>query len=97
VWADGGAMMTKPYAASGRYVDRMSDHCADCFYRPGDRVGDHACPFTTLYWDFLARNRKRLAGNRRMAMPIRNLERIDEAELHQLRRRAEALRVRFDA
>ena len=97
VWADGGAMMTKPYAASGRYVDRMSDHCAECFYRPGDRVGDHACPFTTLYWDFLARNRKRLAGNRRMAMPIRNLERIDEAELHQLRRRAKRLRVRFDA
>ena len=97
VWADGGTMLTKPYAASGRYVDRMSDHCHGCFYRPGERVGERACPFTTLYWDFLARHRERLAGNRRMAMPIRNLERIDDGELRELRRRARRLRKRFDA
>jgi deoxyribodipyrimidine photolyase-related protein len=97
VWADGGTMMTKPYAASGRYIDRMSDHCGNCHYRPGERAGERACPFTTLYWDFLARNRERLDGNRRMAMQLRNLERIDEDELGEIRRRAKGLRKRFDA
>jgi (6-4)DNA photolyase len=97
VWADGGTMMTKPYAASGRYVDRMSDHCGHCHYRPGERVGERACPFTTLYWDFLARNRERLDGNRRMVMPLRNLARIDQEELREIRRRAGRLRERFDA
>ena len=79
-WADGGRMMTKPYAASGRYVDRMSDHCGHCLYDPGARTGDAACPFTTLYWDFLARNRQRLEGNHRMGMMLRNLDRIGAPE-----------------
>jgi deoxyribodipyrimidine photolyase-related protein len=91
-FADGGAMMTKPYAASGRYIDRMSDHCGGCRYDPTRRTGDDACPFTTLYWDFLDRNRERLAGNRRMRMPYRNLERIDPDELDEIRARARALR-----
>ena len=73
-WADGGAMMTKPYAASGRYVDRMSTYCAGCRYDPGTRVGDEACPFTTLYWDFLSRNRRVLGANRRMGPVLGNLE-----------------------
>jgi deoxyribodipyrimidine photolyase-related protein len=96
-WADGGRMMTKPYAATGRYVNRMSDHCGRCAYRPGNRIGEAACPFTTLYWDFLARHRRRLASNRRMAMVLRNLDRIDADELDQIRRRAEALRAEFTA
>ncbi|MBV9048861.1 MAG: hypothetical protein JOY58_11365 [Solirubrobacterales bacterium] len=96
-WADGGTMMTKPYAASGRYVDRMSDYCRRCTYDPGKRTGEDACPFTTLYWDFLDRHRKRLAGNRRMKMPYRNLERIDLRELSEIRRRASALRRDFEA
>jgi deoxyribodipyrimidine photolyase-related protein len=91
-YADGGAMMTKPYAASGRYIDRMSDHCGGCRYDPTRRTGDDACPFTTLYWDFLDRNRGSLAGNRRMRMPYRNLERIDAAELDEIRERARVLR-----
>jgi deoxyribodipyrimidine photolyase-related protein len=91
-YADGGAMMTKPYAASGRYIDRMSDHCGECRYDPARRTGEDACPFTTLYWDFLDRNRKRLAGNRRMRMPLRNLERIADAELDEIRARARRLR-----
>jgi deoxyribodipyrimidine photolyase-related protein len=96
-WADGGAMMTKPYAAGGRYVNRMSDHCGGCRYDPGRRTGDDACPFTTLYWEFLDRNRDRLADNRRMRLPLRNLERIDDAELEEIRRRGRALRRHFDA
>ena len=96
-WADGGRMMTKPYAASGRYVDRMSDHCRGCDYRPGERTGARACPFTTLYWDFLSRNGRRLRANHRMAMALRNLDRIDPTERREIRARASALREHFDA
>jgi deoxyribodipyrimidine photolyase-related protein len=96
-WADGGRMMTKPYAASGRYVNRMSDHCGTCRYDPGARTGDDACPLTTLYWDFLDRNRERLRDNRRMAMPYRNLDRIDRGELGDIRSRALGLRRSFAA
>ena len=96
-WADGGEMMTKPYAASGRYVDRMSTHCGQCRYDPGTRVGDDACPFTTLYWDFLSRNRRALQANRRMGPVLGNLDRIGDAERREIGRRATALRERFDA
>jgi deoxyribodipyrimidine photolyase-related protein len=91
-FADGGGMMTKPYAAGGRYIDRMSDHCDGCRYDPARRTGGDACPFTTLYWDFLDRNRERLAGNRRMSVPYANLERIDDEELDEIRARARLLR-----
>lgn len=96
-WADGGKMMTKPYAASGRYVDRMSDYCGQCTYDPGKRTGARACPFTALYWDFLDRHRRQLAANRRMRMTYRNLDRIDRGELSEIRRRARALRHDFRA
>jgi deoxyribodipyrimidine photolyase-related protein len=89
--------MTKPYAASGRYVDRMSDYCKGCRYDPTQRTGADACPFTTLYWDFVVRNRERLAGNRRMNMPLRNLTRIEATELEQIRSRGRDLRQHFDA
>lgn len=94
-FADGGRMMTKPYAASGRYVNRMSDHCKPCRYDPTKRLGEDACPFTTLYWDFLDRNRKTLAGNHRMQMPMKNLDRMDPGELAEIRSRGLALRRRF--
>jgi deoxyribodipyrimidine photolyase-related protein len=96
-WADGGVMMTKPYAASGRYVDRMSNHCRACRYDPGRRTGEDACPFTTLYWEFLDRNRETLSATRRMQMPLANLKRIDPAELAEIRARGQALRRSFDA
>ncbi len=96
-WADGGRMMTKPYAASGRYVDRMSDHCGACAYEPGARTGARACPFTTLYWDFLARHRQRFAGNPRMRMMLRNLDRIDASQLAEISQRSRRLRAHFDA
>jgi deoxyribodipyrimidine photolyase-related protein len=90
-------MMTKPYAASGRYVDRMSNHCRACRYDPGRRTGEDACPFTTLYWEFLDRNRETLSATRRMQMPLANLKRIDPAELAEIRARGQALRRSFDA
>jgi deoxyribodipyrimidine photolyase-related protein len=65
-WADGGLMATKPYAGGGNYINRMSDHCRGCAYDVKARVGERACPFNALYWDFLARNRAKLGGNHRL-------------------------------
>ncbi len=87
--ADGGLMATKPYAAGGAYINRMSDYCADCRYRPSKRVGENACPFTAGYWAFLHRNRDRLAANHRMAQPLAGLRRLhdlDEVVAEQRRR-----------
>ena len=86
--ADGGRMMTKPYAAGGNYIDRMSDHCGGCRYSPRVREGEGACPVTALYWSFLDRHRERFAGNRRMQMPLRTLEKMDPERLDDVRRRA---------
>jgi deoxyribodipyrimidine photolyase-related protein len=76
--ADGGRMATKPYAAGGNYIDRMSDYCGGCAYDRRARTGDRACPFTTLYWDFLDRHRERLAHNHRVAPQVRALDRLSD-------------------
>jgi deoxyribodipyrimidine photolyase-related protein len=89
---DGGIMGTKPYVASGAYIDRMSDHCGRCRYDPRKAVGEDACPFTTLYWDFLVRHRRRLAANRRMGPMFSNLDRKDAHEVHMIQRQAETIR-----
>lgn len=81
LWADGGRMATKPYISGGAYINRMSDYCGDCRYDPKQRVGDDACPFTTLYWDFLARHRERLKDNHRMARPLANLDRLSNLDV----------------
>jgi deoxyribodipyrimidine photolyase-related protein len=73
-FADGGIVGSKPYAASGAYINRMSDYCKGCRYDVAAKTGDGACPFNRLYWGFLERNRPRLAGNVRLAMPYRTLE-----------------------
>ena len=89
IHADGGVMMTKPYAAGGNYMSKMSQHCKGCRYDPKQRTGDDACPLTALYWDFLARNREKLKDNHRMALAFKNLERIDPIELAEVRRVAQ--------
>jgi deoxyribodipyrimidine photolyase-related protein len=73
VFADGGQMASKPYAASGAYIDRMSDFCAGCAYDVKQKTGPKACPFNYLYWAFLIRQKDRLANNPRLAMPYRTL------------------------
>ena len=75
---DGGLMASKPYAAGGKYIDRMGNYCKGCRYNVKDTTGDDACPFNALYWDFLMRNRKRLENNPRMGMMYRNLDRMDD-------------------
>ncbi|MFA9431060.1 cryptochrome/photolyase family protein [Egicoccus sp. AB-alg2] len=95
MYADGGSMSTKPYVSGGKYIDRMSDFCGDCRYDPKQRVGERACPFTTLYWDFLDRHRDVLADNRRLARPYATLERL--ADVEEVRRRAKEVRARLAA
>ena len=91
-YADGGVVGTKPYCASGNYINRMSNHCAGCRFDPGKSVGEDACPFTTLYWAFLDRNRGKLKGNQRMAFQMKNLERKNEDEMAGIRARAREVR-----
>ncbi|MET8633951.1 cryptochrome/photolyase family protein [Streptomyces sp. NPDC004680] len=79
-YADGGRMTTKPYTSAGAYVNRMSDLCGGCAYRPTERVGERACPYTAGYWAFLHRHRSRLAGNRRMAQALRGLDRLGDLD-----------------
>jgi deoxyribodipyrimidine photolyase-related protein len=74
LWADGGVMGSKPYAASGAYINRMSDYCRGCAYDVAAKSGEGACPFNYLYWNFLIENAERLAGNPRLAMPYRTLD-----------------------
>ncbi|WP_439580119.1 cryptochrome/photolyase family protein [Elioraea sp.] len=88
--ADGGVMASKPYAASGKYIDRMSDHCRHCRHDVRESVGESACPFNALYWDFLARHRARFATNPRMAQMYRTLDRMDAAKVAAMRRHATA-------
>lgn len=78
--ADGGKMATKPYAAGGAYIDRMSDHCKGCRYDRKKRTGDDACPFTTLYWDFLLRHDERFVRNPRMSTQIRAAQKLADAD-----------------
>ena len=87
VHADGGLMMTKPYAAGGAYVSRMSNYCKGCSYDPKLRVGESACPFTTLYWDFLDRHKETFAKNHRMSQQVFGLNRL--SDLPQLKVRAQ--------
>lgn len=75
-FGDGGLLGSKPYASSGAYINRMSDYCKDCRYNVKERTGPDACPFNSLYWHFLARNKDKLSGNNRLAMPYRNLEKM---------------------
>lgn len=88
LFADGGLLGSKPYAAGGAYINRMSDYCRSCRYDVKQRVGEDACPFNALYWDFIARNQGKLARNPRMAMPYRTWEKMKEEDRAAIRDQA---------
>ena len=90
LFADGGIMASKPYAASGAYLNRMGDHCGKCAYDVKAKTGESACPFNYLYWDFVARNREVLGDNPRMGMMYRSLDRMNPETLSDIQVQAEA-------
>ena len=92
-YGDGGLMASKPYVATGKYIQRMGGPCAGCRYDPALREGDRACPYTTLYWDFLMRHEALLAKNPRMALQVKNLARMSEPQRHNVAQRAAAIRL----
>ncbi|MDZ7856280.1 cryptochrome/photolyase family protein [Sphaerotilus sp.] len=91
-YADGGVMGSKPYVATGKYLQRMSPYCKGCRYDPAQRSGDSACPFTTLYWDFLMRHEDTLARNPRMALQVKNVARLTDVQKQEVTQRAAAIR-----
>ena len=93
LYGDGGVMASKPYAATGRYIERMSNYCKGCRFDPGKSTGEDACPFTTLYWDFLLRHQPRLSKNNRMALQLKNLARLGEDARASIGARATAIRA----
>jgi deoxyribodipyrimidine photolyase-related protein len=95
-YGDGGLMASKPYVASGRYIQRMGNHCSGCRYDPAVSTGPNACPFTTLYWDFLVRHEALLAKNPRMGMQLKNLARLGDAERAAIQVQAQAHRMAVD-
>lgn len=77
-FADGGLMASKPYIASGQYIDKMSGYCQQCRYKPKEATGDQACPFTTLYWGFIEQHQALFRGHPRLGMQVKHLERMSE-------------------
>ncbi|MFJ2279520.1 cryptochrome/photolyase family protein [Pseudomonas sp. NPDC087803] len=94
--ADGGYLGSKPYCASGQYINRMSDYCRGCAYKVSESTADNACPFNSLYWHFLMRHGEQLRGNQRMAMMYKNLDRMPPAKQAALWQRGQALLARLD-
>jgi deoxyribodipyrimidine photolyase-related protein len=88
LYANGGRFTSKPYVASGAYIHRMSNYCTGCKYKPEKKIGDDACPITTLYWNFLDKHEKELANQPRTALMVKNLQRLSEEERKSIRQQA---------
>ncbi|WP_298023321.1 cryptochrome/photolyase family protein [uncultured Parasphingopyxis sp.] len=95
-FGDGGLLGSKPYVASGNYINTMSDYCRSCRYDVKQRTGEDACPFNALYWDFLARNEDKLSSNRRLAMPYKSWERMEKGDKIAIRNSARAFLESLD-
>ena len=89
LFADGGYLASKPYAAGGAYINRMSNYCKHCHYKVSQKNGVTACPFNYLYWDFLIRNRSKLQDNARLGMMYRSLDRMDASKIAAVRHDAD--------
>ena len=95
-YGDGGLMASKPYIATGKYIQRMGNHCKGCRYDPAQSTGPTACPYTTLYWDFLMRHEAMLAKNPRMGMQVRNLARLAPDKREAIVQQAQAHRLTYE-
>ena len=87
-FADGGLIATKPYVSSGSYINKMSNYCNGCAYKVKERLGENACPFNSLYWNFLDDKRPQLAANFRMKMMYSVLNKFSKEELIAMKLRA---------
>lgn len=96
-WADGGIVATKPYVSAAAYIHKMSNYCEGCVYDRKKRLGDDACPFNSLYWNFLDDKKQFFAKNNRMAMMLRLLEKIPPQELAEIKARASKILIHPDA
>ena len=96
-FADGGLLATKPYVSSAAYIDRMSDYCKGCHYDKKARIGERACPFNALYWDFFHRNTASLARNPRIGMAYRQLDKMDELAKSEFQAQAQRIVGDLDA
>ncbi|MBC8753417.1 cryptochrome/photolyase family protein [Kordia sp. YSTF-M3] len=90
-FADGGLVATKPYVSSGSYINKMSNYCKGCAYKVSKKTEDDACPFNSLYWNFLDEKRTYLKDNQRMSMMFSLLDKMDETKLEALKNRAQAI------
>ncbi|MCP4821225.1 MAG: cryptochrome/photolyase family protein [Shimia sp.] len=97
LFADGGVLASKPYAASGAYINRMSNYCSGCRYKVSVKNGPDACPFNYLYWDFMDRHKDRLGSNPRLGMPYRNLARMSDEKRHAVQADAARFLANLDA
>jgi len=95
-FADGGLLATKPYVSSAAYIDRMSDYCKGCHYDKKQRIGERACPYNSLYWDFFARNKTRLGSNPRLGIVYKQLEKMEPAALNALQVQASGIRTKLE-
>ena len=87
-WADGGIVATKPYVSSGSYIHKMSNYCEECQYDRSKRIGENACPFNSLYWNFLDDKKEHFSKNNRMAMMLRLMDKIPTLEKEEIKNRA---------
>lgn len=90
-YADGGFLASKPYIASGNYINRMSNYCKHCQYKPAEAHGEQACPFTTLYWDFIDRHQTLISQNPRLGMQLKNWQNKPPTEQQLIKQHAKQL------
>lgn len=96
LFADGGELASKPYAASGSYINKMSDYCKNCGYQVSKKSGDKACPFNYLYWHFIDTHQQRLRANPRMGLIYKSYERMSESNLQAMKTSAETFLLKLE-